>query len=70
MELFSLFSSLGTALSPIASGFLYGINNSYVIVLYALMILAVASLILYVLAVKTKPNYEAAQAIKTKPVLE
>lgn len=54
----TLFSSLGTALSPIASGILYGINNSYSLVLNVLIVLSVVGLILFILAVKTKPSFE------------
>ncbi|CQR45904.1 putative MFS-type transporter YhjX [Paraliobacillus sp. PM-2] len=53
----SIFSSLGTALAAVVSGVLYSINNSYILVLYTLMVLAAVSFILYALAVKTKPKY-------------
>lgn len=54
----SIFSSLGTAISPVFSGIMYGINHSYVTILYTLMVLAIVSLLLYVLAIKLKPSFE------------
>lgn len=54
----SMFSSLGTALSAVFGGVVYGINNSYFLVLTVLMVLSVVSGALYFLAAKTKPKFE------------
>lgn len=54
----SLFTSLGTALSPVASGILYGVNNSYELILYTLIVLSIVGLVLFVLSVKARPNLD------------
>lgn len=56
----SMFSSLGTALSAVFGGVVYGINNSYGLVLTVLIGLSVVSCVLYYLAAKTKPNFDSA----------
>ncbi|WIV19425.1 MFS transporter [Paenibacillus polygoni] len=56
----SMFSSLGTALSAVFGGVVYGINNSYGLVLTVLIVLSCVSAALYFLAAKTKPKYESA----------
>lgn len=54
----SMFSSLGTALSAVFGGVVYGINNSYDLVLTVLIVLSCVSAALYFLAAKTKPKFE------------
>lgn len=54
----SLFSSLGTALSAVFGGVVYGINNSYGLVLTVLIVLSCVSFGLYLLAAKLKPQYD------------
>ena len=58
----SMFSSLGTALSAVFGGVVYGINNSYGLVLTVLIGLSVVSCVLYYLAAKTKPNFDSASS--------
>ncbi|WP_019244294.1 MULTISPECIES: MFS transporter [Bacillus] len=53
----STFSSLGTALSAVFGGIVYGINHSYFLVLNVLIVLSVVSFCLYFLAVRLKPKY-------------
>ena len=54
----SLFSSLGAAICPLVSGMIYNINQSYTLLLYVLIALAFVALILFLLAVKTKPKFD------------
>lgn len=58
----SMFSSLGTALSAVFGGLVYGINHSYGLVLTVLIVLSFVSCGLYFLAAKTKPKYDSAPA--------
>lgn len=58
----SMFSSLGTALSAVFGGVIYGINNSYGLVLTVLIALSVVSCGLYYLAAKTKPKFDSASS--------
>lgn len=53
----SLFNSLGAAIAPIVAGLIYNINQSYGILIYTLIILAVVEFILFFIAIKTKPKF-------------
>lgn len=53
----SLFTSLGAAITPLVSGFIYNINHSYALLLNVLIVLAVVEFILFFIAVKTKPKF-------------
>lgn len=55
----SLFTSLGAAIAPIVSGLIYNINHSYGLLIKTLIALAVVEFILFFIAIKTKPKFEA-----------
>lgn len=53
----ALFISLGAAITPLISGFIYNINHSYVLLINVLIVLAIVEFILFFIAVKTKPKF-------------
>ncbi|MFK2827059.1 MFS transporter [Bacillus sp. B190/17] len=55
----SLFTSLGAAVAPIASGLIYNINHSYELLIKTLIVLAVVEFLLFFIAIKTKPKFGA-----------
>lgn len=52
----SLFNSLGVAITPIISGFIYNIHHSYGLLMNTLIILTVVQFALFIIAIKTKPQ--------------
>ncbi|MFJ7696638.1 MFS transporter [Lysinibacillus fusiformis] len=58
----SLFSSLGAAITPIVSGAIYNINHSYILLINVLMILSIVLFALFLLAIKTKPNFNISKS--------
>lgn len=52
----AIFGSLGAALSPIISGTIYNINHSYSLLLNVLVVLSVACFVLFMIAIKIKPQ--------------
>ncbi|MBY0121497.1 MFS transporter [Bacillus sp. S/N-304-OC-R1] len=52
----ALFNSLGVAITPIVSGFIYNINHSYNLLINTLIVLAVVEFILLFIAIKKRPT--------------
>ncbi|MBY0122904.1 MFS transporter [Bacillus sp. S/N-304-OC-R1] len=58
----SLFTSLGAAIAPIVTGFIYNINHTYGLMIKMLIVLAVVEFILFFVAIKTKPKFSTDDA--------
>ncbi len=54
----SMFTSVGTAIAAVFGGLLLNATGSWNIVLYALMALAIISMVLYLVALSLKPKWE------------
>lgn len=62
----SIFISLGAAVSPVISGVIYSINQSYALLIDVLMVLSVLQFVLFFISVKTKPKFELETNIGTE----
>lgn len=61
----AIFTSLGAAITPIVSGAIYSINQSYDLLIYVLLGLTVAEIILFTVAIKTKPKADEELTVET-----
>ncbi|OCA91791.1 MFS transporter [Pseudobacillus wudalianchiensis] len=62
----SLFTSLGAALAPIVAGLIYNINHSYGLLIKMLIVLAVVEFVLFFIAIRSKPQFNANSDIAEK----
>ncbi|MBW7619534.1 MFS transporter [Citrobacter portucalensis] len=65
----SIFISLGAAVSPVISGIIYGINQSYSLLIDVLMALTVLQFTLFFISVKTKPKFGMEINIENKQIV-